>query len=70
MYAVVREAMNASGLTNGEFAERTGLHLTHISLVRWGHRSVSEPMARRILDACGYRLVITAEPVKAAVSHG
>lgn len=63
---VVLEAIAATDLRDVRIAERAGVDPSMISHLKWGRTSVTEDVARRILAACGYRLVITIEPIEAA----
>jgi hypothetical protein len=66
--SLARKVVAESGLTTGELAALTGMAVQNVSAIRWGRIGVGEEPARRILAACGYRLVITAEPIEAGVS--
>jgi transcriptional regulator with XRE-family HTH domain len=62
--ALARRTIAESGLPEREIAARTGIDHSNISNLKRGRAGVGELPARRILAACGYRLVITAEPIK------
>lgn len=65
--ALARRAIADSGLDMAVIAHRAGFARSNLRGIAQGRTGVGEEPARRILAACGQRLVITAEPIDAEV---
>lgn len=67
--AVLREAIERSGLDRQEIAKRLGVHRSNVSKILNSPRNLTVRMAARVLRAAGARFAFSTVPVVCGKSH-
>lgn len=67
--AVLREAVERSGVDRQEIARRLGIHRSNVSKVLNSPRNLTVRMAARLLRAAGARFTFSTMPVMCGKSH-
>ncbi|MFJ6215068.1 helix-turn-helix domain-containing protein [Streptomyces sp. NPDC092296] len=59
---LVRATLAASGISQASAASRLGLSQKHLSQMLTGRAVLTLPWAERLLDLCGWRLMVSVAP--------
>lgn len=59
--ALIRTALQTAGLSQAEASRHLGLSTKHLNQMLTGKAPITVPWAQRLLDLCGWRLMVALE---------